>query len=53
MKGVSEFIKVHENRLAAASFDEDFLSFHLKQIRFLQHERLVHLIVMLFVLFSV
>ena len=53
MKGVTEFIKVHESRLTAASFDEDFLSFHLRQIRFLQHERLVHLIVMLFVLFSV
>ena len=55
MKGVSEFINAHENRLASAdvSFDEDFLSFHLKQIGFLQHERLVHLIVMLFVLFSV
>jgi Flp pilus assembly protein TadB len=59
MKGVSEFIKDHENRLTGlkdasdASFDQGFLSFHLKQIGFLQHERLVHLLVMLFVLFAV
>ena len=50
MKGMSQFIKAHEERLEKASFDEDFLSFHLTQIRFLQHERLVHLMVMLFVM---
>lgn len=51
MRGVSEFIKEHEQRLKKTSFDEDFLSYHLQQIQFLQHERVVHLIVMLFVMF--
>lgn len=51
MRGISEFIKAHEERLKKYLFDEDFLSYHLKQIKFLQHERLVHLIVMLFVMF--
>jgi hypothetical protein len=50
MKGISEFIKAHEKKLADASFDEDFLAYHLTQIRFLQHERLVHFLVMLFVM---
>jgi Ca2+/Na+ antiporter len=50
MKGMTEFIKAHEKKLETASFDEDFLSYHLEQIRFLQHERLVHLLVMLFVM---
>lgn len=50
MKGMSEFIGVHEERLANTSFDRDFLSYHLIQVRFLQHERLVHLLVMLFVM---
>lgn len=51
MKGVGEFIKIHEEQLKGAVFDDRFLSFHLEQIRFLQHERLVHLLVMLFVMF--
>ncbi len=50
MKGMSEFIKAHEKKLENASFDEDFLSYHLQQVGFLQHERLVHLLVMLFVM---
>ena len=50
MKGMTEFIKAHEKKMETASFDEDFLSYHLQQIRFLQHERLVHLLVMLFVM---
>lgn len=50
MKGMSEFIKIHAERLGNTSFDEEFLDFHLEQIRFLQHERLVHLLVMLFVM---
>jgi predicted RND superfamily exporter protein len=49
-QGVSRFIREHEERLKKASFDRDFLSFHLEQTRFLQHERLVHLLVMLFVM---
>ena len=49
---MSEFIKEHEERLKRSSFNEDFLAFHLHQVRFLQHERLVHLIVLLFVMFS-
>ncbi len=52
MKSVSEFIDIHEDRLKEASFDEKFLEFHLTQVRFLQHERLIHLLVMLFVLFA-
>lgn len=52
MKGMTEFIREHEERLKSASFDKDFLSFHLTQIEFLQHERLAHLLVMLFVIFG-
>jgi len=52
MKGMTEFIREHEERLKGASFDKEFLSFHLRQIEFLQHERLVHLLVMLFVIFG-
>jgi hypothetical protein len=51
MKGMSEFINLHAARLEKAAFNEEFLEFHLEQIRFLQHERLVHLLVMLFVMF--
>jgi hypothetical protein len=50
MRGVTEFIKEHNERLANEEFGGDFPSFHLKQIGFLQHERLVHLIVMMFVI---
>ena len=50
MRGISELIKEHDRRLADVEFGEDFLSFHLKQISFLQHERLIHLIVMMFVI---
>ena len=52
MKGMSEFIKEHEERLKTSSFTENFLTYHLLQVRFLQHERLIHLIVMLFVMFA-
>ena len=53
MRGVSELIKEHNKRLANDEFDKDFQSFHLSQIGFLQHERLVHLIVLMFIaLFS-
>jgi len=52
MRGMTEFINEHEEKLKKTSFTKDFLSYHLQQIRFLQHERLVHLIVMLFVMFS-
>ena len=51
MKGVTEFIKEHKEILKQDRRDEEFLKYHLTQIRFLQHERLVHLIVMLFVIF--
>jgi len=53
MRGITEFIKRHNESLKRDFFDKSFLSYHLKQINFLQHERLVHLIVMLFVIFSV
>ncbi|MFC2155287.1 hypothetical protein ACFLRB_02195 [Acidobacteriota bacterium] len=52
MKGISEFIKEHNERLKTSSFTEDFLNYHLLQVRFLQHERLIHLNVMLFVMFA-
>jgi len=52
MRGMTEFIKRHNESLKREPLDDSFLSFHLKQIRFLQHERLVHLIVMLFVIFA-
>ena len=51
MKGVTEFIKEHKEILKQDRSDNKFLEYHLTQIRFLQHERLVHLIVMLFVIF--
>jgi hypothetical protein len=50
MKGVTELLKEHQEKLKKAKFDKDFLSYHLTQIEFLQHERLIHLIVMLFVI---
>ena len=53
MLGMTEFIKSHNESLKREVFDETFLSYHLKQIIFLQHERLIHLIVMLFVIFAV
>ena len=52
MLGMSEFIRKHNECLNKDHFDENLLSYHLKQIHFLQHERLIHLIVMLFVIFS-
>lgn len=54
MRGMTEFMKIHNQFLKGDDLnDKDFLSYHLKQIGFLQHERLVHLIVMLFVIFVV
>lgn len=50
MQGMSEFIKQHNLYLKTAYWDDKFPDYHLEQIRFLQHERLVHLIVMLFVI---
>jgi uncharacterized membrane protein len=50
MRGVTEFIREHKELLKDDRSDADFLSYHLKQIGFLQHERLVHLLVMLFVI---
>lgn len=50
MRGVSEYIKEYKKILNKERYDKDFLSFHLTQIKFLQHERLVHLLVMLFVI---
>lgn len=52
MRGVSELIKKHNESLKREHYDETFMLYHLEQIRFLQHERFVHLIVMLFVIFS-
>lgn len=50
MRGVTELIREHRAFLKEDRYDEEFLSYHLKQIGFLQHERLVHLLVMLFVI---
>ncbi len=52
MKGMSEFIVQHQEDLKTGKFELEILSYHLTQIRFLQHERMVHLIVMLFVMLS-
>jgi hypothetical protein len=52
MRGVTELIKEHNKYIQAKRHDEEFYSYHLTQIGFLQHERLVHLIVMLFVIFA-
>ena len=52
MRGVSDLIKTHSNCINQGMFDINFLPYHLEQIRFLQQERLVHLIVMLFVIFT-
>ncbi len=52
MRGMSEFIREHNERIKQDAFDENLLSYHLQQIHFLQHERLIHLMVMLFVIFA-
>jgi len=52
MKGMSEFIAQHKEDLKTGKLEKDILCYHLNQIRFLQHERLIHLIVMLFVMLS-
>jgi hypothetical protein len=49
LKGISEFIKEHNAYLHKTELDQTALAYHLIQIGFLQHERLVHLIVMLFI----
>lgn len=53
MRGVSEYIRIHEKTLKEAVFTDDFLAFHLTQVRFLQHERFIHLLVMLFTFLAV
>ncbi|MBN1850153.1 MAG: hypothetical protein JW932_16390 [Deltaproteobacteria bacterium] len=50
MRGVSEFIKEHNAFLKTKDLDRGSLTYHLTQIQFLQHERLIHLMVMLFVI---
>ena len=50
MKCISKFIKQHEEELKKNLSDRDFLQYHMTQIGFLQHERLVHLIVTLSVI---
>lgn len=51
MRGMTEFIRAHNNYLHREGLAETNTDYHLTQIAFLQHERLVHLIVMLFVAF--
>jgi hypothetical protein len=51
MRGITEFIKEHNQYLKKCEPDEALLAYHRIQIGFLQHERLVHLLVMLFVAF--
>lgn len=50
MRGISNLLKEHDEAIGKAEFDSGFLAYHMTQIKFLQHERLVHLLVMLFVL---
>ncbi|MFC1891667.1 hypothetical protein ACFLZT_04675 [Thermodesulfobacteriota bacterium] len=52
MKGVTELIKEHKEYIQRNEHDDNFYTHHLTQIGFLQHERLVHLIVMLFVILA-
>lgn len=52
MRGMTEFIKEHDRYLNNNGLDETNTAYHLIQIEVLQHERLVHLIVMLFVALS-
>ena len=52
MKGVTELINEHNEHIQTCRHDEKFFTHHLVQISFLQHERLVHLIVMLFVILA-
>ena len=56
MQGVTEFMQQHEKEIAKHSENKSnfnkqaFIDYHLLQIGFLQHERMIHLIVMLFVI---
>jgi lipopolysaccharide export LptBFGC system permease protein LptF len=50
MQGVTEFMQQHSQDMEAHMDEDHFLEYHLKQIGFLQHERLIHLLVMLFVI---
>ena len=52
MKGVTEFIEEHKECIQGNRRDDKFYNYHLTQIGFLQHERMVHLIVMLFVILA-
>ena len=49
MRGVTELIREHDTWLKTRGLTGADLDHHLTRIGFLQHERLVHLIVMLFV----
>jgi len=51
MKGVSDLIKSHEREMARPSVSAGFRFVHREMISFLQHERLVHLLVTLAVIF--
>jgi hypothetical protein len=52
MRGMTEFIKAYDSDLRQQGLSGANLADHLTRIGFLQHERLVHLIVMLFVALS-
>ena len=53
IKGEDEISSISESfNLLLTKLNESYLNYHLQQIRFLQHERLIHLIVMLFVMFA-
>ncbi|NLM97230.1 MAG: hypothetical protein GX175_06450 [Halanaerobiaceae bacterium] len=53
---MTEYIKKHEEYLRSIlsskeAYSEEFLKYHLRQISWIQHERLVHLLVMFFAAF--
>ena len=53
---ITEYIKKHENYIRSLlsseeAYSDELLKYHLKQIAWVQHERLVHLLVMFFVAF--
>jgi hypothetical protein len=50
MRGISELIKEHNELIRSGKSGKDFLRYHLRQIKFLQQERLAHLLVMLSVI---
>ena len=49
MRGIRDIIREHDMRLQHGGHGPDFPDLHLRQISFLQHERMAHLAVLCFV----